>query len=288
MTIDNYADWLAGGGRITPAGSNHQVFVRQDGPADGTPLTLLHGFPTSSHDWAPVLDHLLAAGHRVTALDLLGYGDSDKPRGHRYSILEQADLVEGMWTTLGIDTTAVIAHDVGDTVAQELLARNPSRISTMTWLNGGLYPELHRRTRSQRLLHGPLGPFVARLMTESRFRAGLTEVLGRPVPPEIMHAMWLGVERRRGVHALPSLLDYLDEREKYRERWGTALETYPGPQRFVWGPADPVSGAHMIAEVRRRIPHADVHVLDGVGHYPQVEAPDLVGPLVTAPFNPPS
>jgi pimeloyl-ACP methyl ester carboxylesterase len=117
--------WLAGGSRVQVSGSPHTLFVRQDGPADGKPVTLLHGFPTSSHDWADVLPFLTEAGYRVTTLDFLGYGVS---------------------------------------VAQELLARDPKRITSMAWLNGGLFPDLHRPTRGQKLLRSRLGPVVAPLI----------------------------------------------------------------------------------------------------------------------------
>ncbi|WP_251091754.1 alpha/beta fold hydrolase [Streptomyces sp. Caat 7-52] len=91
------ADWIAGGTR--PELNGHRMFVRQDG--DGSPVTLVHGFPTSSHDWATTVPHLVAAGHRVTTLDLLGFGQSDKPPRHRYSIHEQADLIEALWEIWG-------------------------------------------------------------------------------------------------------------------------------------------------------------------------------------------
>src|SRR5690348_16948702 len=138
--VMGYEQWRAGGLRMKPAGSAHTLFVRQDGPVDGAPITLLHGFPTSSHDWAPVLPFLVGMQFRVTTFDFLGFGASDKPRRHRYSLLEQADLVEAVWASLGIVRTDLVAHDYGVSVAQELLARDGSRITSMQWLNGGLLP----------------------------------------------------------------------------------------------------------------------------------------------------
>jgi pimeloyl-ACP methyl ester carboxylesterase len=87
-----------------------------------TPLTLLHGFPTSSLDWAGMFDRL-SPERRLLALDFLGFGNSDKPKPHRYSLLEQADAVEAAWKHLGYERTALVAHDYGVSVAQELLAR---------------------------------------------------------------------------------------------------------------------------------------------------------------------
>lgn len=276
-------EWLSGGSRTPVLGGRHQVFVRQDGPEDGSPVTLLHGFPTSSHDWAPVLPFLTEAGLRVTTLDFLGFGDSDKPRGHTYSLLEQTDIVEEVWQGNGIGATAVVAHDYGVSVGQELLARDPARISSMSWLNGGLFPDLHRPTRGQLLLRGRLGPLIARVAGEARFVSSLREILGREVSDGQLRDMWLSASARGGARALPPLLRYIDERREHASRWETALRTYPGPQQFIWGPADPVSGGHVLPRIRQVVPDATVVVLDeqpAVGHYPQVEAPEIVGPLL--------
>ncbi|MEU7424856.1 alpha/beta hydrolase [Streptomyces sp. NPDC040750] len=275
------ARWAEGGNRITVRGRTgpHTLFVRQDGPADGPPVTLVHGFPTSSHDWSPTVPRLAARGHRVTTFDLLGFGHSDKPRRHAYSVLEQADLVEDVWRVLGVGDTALVAHDYGVSVAQELLARDPARITRMAWLNGGLYPDLHRPVRVQRLLHGPFGPLLTHAVTERGFRATMRRILGRSVPDGDLHEMWENVCHDGGRLLAPRLLRYIDERRTHQERWIPALEGYGGPTLFLWGPADPISGAHVLARIRRRVPSATVVELSdppAVGHYPQIEAPDEV------------
>src|SRR5213080_3993775 len=114
--------WLESGERVEiqlPSGAC-DIFVRAAG--SGPWLTLLHGFPTSSWDWARVAQ-ILEPSFRVLAFDFLGFGDSDKPRRHEYSIVEQADLTEALWGRLGIKETGLVGHDYGATVAKELLAR---------------------------------------------------------------------------------------------------------------------------------------------------------------------
>ncbi|WP_330438044.1 alpha/beta fold hydrolase [Streptomyces griseoaurantiacus] len=273
-----YADWIAGGERVELDG--HRLFVRQEG--EGRPVTLLHGFPTSSHDWAWTVPSLVAAGCRVTSLDLLGFGHSDKPRGHRYSIHEQADLVEALWGRLGTGPTMLVAHDYGVSVAQELLARDPGRLTRTALLNGGLYGDLHRPVPVQRLLHSPLGPLFARLTDEKRFVAGLRGVLSRPVPDEVLHDMWTAADHENGRLLAPRLLRYIDDRRVHFDRWSASLEWYEGPLLFVWGPEDPVSGAHVLPRLRERRPEATFTVLPGVGHYPQVEAPEETAEALSA------
>lgn len=91
----------------------------------------------------------LAQGHELLAPDLLGFGASKKPADHVYSIGEQADLVEAVWARAGVTSTSIVAHDYAVSVTQELLARDAagelaSEIGSVTLLNGGLYPEVHR------------------------------------------------------------------------------------------------------------------------------------------------
>jgi pimeloyl-ACP methyl ester carboxylesterase len=285
------AQWVAGGERVAldSAHGPRTLFVRQDGPPEGSPVTLLHGFPTSSHDWSTVVPHLARSGLRVTTLDLLGFGASDKPRTHDYRLTEQAHLVQQLWSRLGIGRTALVAHDYGVSVAQELLARDPDRVTAMAWLNGGLYPDLHRPVLIQRLLRSKAGPLLARATTERRFRATMRQILGRPVSDQVLHELWTGMVRDNGHLLAPRLLRYIDERRRYASRWTTALEQYPGPTMFLWGPADPISGAHVLARIRPRMPHATVVELAGppaVGHYPQLEAPAEVADALTAFLRP--
>ncbi|MEU2630340.1 alpha/beta hydrolase, partial [Kitasatospora sp. NPDC007106] len=106
-----------------------------------------------------------------------------------------------------------------------------------------------------------------------------------PVSDTALHEMWLGIARADGRLLAPRLLRYIDERRRHAARWGAALEGYDGPMLFVWGPADPISGAHVLARVRERIPHAAAVELAGpppTGHYPQVENPTEVATALLA------
>ncbi len=264
-------EWTAGGSTTTIGG--HSIFYRADG--GGTPVTLLHGFPTSSHDWAPIVPALVGAGFRVLTLDFLGLGASDKPRDHRYRVTEQADVVEHLWRELAIERTALVAHDYGVSVAQELLARDAARVTSMTWLNGGVYPDLHRPILVQRLLHSRLGPLMSRFSSERTFRMAMSAIMSRDVGEHDLHEMWRSVAHNGGTRVQHQVLRYIDDRRSNAERWRTAMETYSGPTQFIWGPHDPISGGHVLPRLRERLPAADFTVLD-VGHYPQIEDPQAV------------
>ena len=99
----------------------HRVFYRRTG--HGESLVLIHGFPTASWDWHK-LWHELGQRFDVVAPDMLGFGFSDKPRDYDYSLVDQATLHETLLAELGISSVHILAHDYGDSVAQELLARH--------------------------------------------------------------------------------------------------------------------------------------------------------------------
>lgn len=272
-------EWWAGGERL-PEG----VFTRADGDPDAPAVTWLHGFPISSWDWAK-LHAALGPGRRDVTLDFLGFGASAKPRKHEYSLVEQADLVEGVWRAHGVTQTALVAHDYGVSVAQELLARRGEgalavELTQVVFLNGGLFPALHRPVRMQKLLAGRGGWLLARQMSSSTFVDGYRGVLAQPPPEEELLEHWRAFARDDGHHNAHLLLAYMDERREQEDRWVGALVDDDLPKRFIWGPEDPVSGAHVIPELQARLPDSLVDVLDGVGHAPHMEVPEQVAPLL--------
>ena len=271
------AEWEAGGDAF--AWHGHRLFARTGG--DGrTSMLLLHGFPTSSWDWARPWPRL-ASTHRLFALDMLGFGRSDKPRGLAYSVRDAADQWQAFAAAQGVTEAHVLAHDYGDTVAQELLARQvegtlPFRIASVALLNGGLFPETHRALPMQKLLAGPLGPLLVPFMGYARFAANLRRICARPLDEGELREHWRLLRLHDGHRVLPALLRYLRERREQRTRWVGALERSDVPLRFIVGMRDPISGAAMARRYRDIVPGADVVELADVGHYPQVEDADAV------------
>ena len=112
----------------------------------------------------------------------------------------------------------------------------------------------------------------------------LAEIFGpeHQPSPEELHQHWLSVARRNGGRNYHRLIKYIPERRANAPRWESALETTDIPLRFVWGMADPVSGAHMAEVIKERRPGADIVELADVGHYPQLEDPGAVTRAVLA------
>jgi pimeloyl-ACP methyl ester carboxylesterase len=262
----------------------HSIFFAQDG--HGPWLLAIHGFPSASWDWHPVWTDLTAR-FRVVAPDMIGFGWSDKPRAYDYSIVDQATLHEGLLRQLGVERVHILAHDYGDSVAQELLARHEERaryggaglaIESVCFLNGGLIPEAHRPRRIQKLLASRLGALVGLLTSKGAFGRGMTAVFGPETPPsaELIDELWTLLRHANGHRVLHRLIGYMAERRRHRARWVGVLAQTKVPLRLVDGALDPVSGAHLAARYRELVPGADVVDLPHVGHYPQVEDPAAV------------
>jgi len=274
-------DWESGGQYITAGG--HRIFLVDEGaPKKGT-VFLIHGFPTSSWDWKDIWGRLIN-DYRLIAPDMLGFGYSDKPERHHYSIHEQADILEAVIQETGLTRFHVLAHDYGDTVAQEMLAQQNEGAGAGQWqsicfLNGGLFPETHQALLIQKLLLSPLGPWVNRLTTKARFDKSFSHVFGPETKPsnEELDAFWTLINHNQGRHIFHNLITYMRDRQTHRQRWIDAIAERKIPAGLINGSFDPVSGAHMVKRFIELLGEPDyLAELPAIGHYPQVEAPDQV------------
>jgi pimeloyl-ACP methyl ester carboxylesterase len=271
------AEWRDGGRTVaTPGGT---VFVRS-APGDGPTILLLHGYPSSSFDFRQVVPHL--AGRAWLTLDLLGFGLSDKPRPHRYSLLEQADIVQTVVTAETSGPVVLIAHDMGTSVTTELLARDlqdhlPFDLRRVVLGNGSVILRRASLRPVQKVLRGPLGPLAARLSSKARFSREFGRLFSanHPLSTDEADAQWALIANNGGHRIAHLLISYLDERERYAERWHGAVRDWPKPLSFLWALDDPVATTNVLAGLRELRPAADVVELPGVGHYPQVEVPEV-------------
>jgi pimeloyl-ACP methyl ester carboxylesterase len=271
--------WLERGRHHNVCG--RRVFVLDSQPARSSlaPLVLMHGFPTSSFDYHLVLPEL-AKTRRVVLFDLPGQGFSDKPERYSYSLFEQADVVEGLLTRLGLTRAHVVAHDLGVSIACELLARQQRKLhklefASLTLMSAGVYDELARITPLQKVLQTPLGGFVAGLAIGSVFKLQMQRVFARGVDDAELDAMWELMLYLDGHKRMPQIASYLSERTRFEERWLGALRISEGcPVHVLWGSRDPTSRFTIAERLAEEVPGAELTRLSGVGHYPHLEAPD--------------
>jgi pimeloyl-ACP methyl ester carboxylesterase len=276
-------DWIAQCETLVSR-RGHRLAFRRRGA--GPTVVLLHGFPTWSYDYAAVANDL-ARDHEVITLDFLGYGASDKPNPYEYSVTESADSVEDLMAALELSSAHFVVHDYGGIVGQELVDRQlagglPFNIVGLTILNCGIVYSAYRPTRVQKLLNTPvLGKLVAGRVSAGTLRSGLAKVWGTSkLSDEEFGELWHGIARDDGHKLAHLLIRYNTERAHHHRRWEAALVAWEGPLQLIWGLDDPVSGRHVLEQATRILPRAVVTELDGVGHFPQAEAPGAVATAI--------
>ncbi len=277
MTLD---EWRTGGEYFEHR--ELSIFYRRSG--DGAePVLCLHGFPAASFDYHKIWN-TLSARFGLLAFDMVGYGFSSKPREWGYTTVDQVDVLQELIAHLGIQRLHILAHDYGNTITQELLARELEgllnfEIASICFLNGALFPETHRPILAQKLLISPLGAVFGRLIPDAVFKKNLARVFGpetRPTGEELDDYLTL-FKHNGGKRIAHRLIRYMTERAKYRERWVPPLQRISQPFRFINGLADPVSGAHLVRRFREVVPNQDDIIgLESIGHFPHLECPDVV------------
>lgn len=258
----------------------YALFYKEAGR--GETVVLVHGYPTCSLDWQKVWT-AFAAQYRVIALDLLGFGFSDKPAGYAYSVMAHADMLEALFSHLNLTDIHVVAHDLGVGVVQELLARRMRdsalpAIASVVFMNGGLFAEVYRPRFIQKLLASAMGPYIAPRIPRSMFKKAMRKMFGAASQPtEDELDIWFEqIEYKDGRHALYGLNKAILERAAYRDRLVAPLQENLLPMLLLNGADDPNSGAHMAQRYRELVPDAQVIELAGIGHWPMWEAPEAV------------
>ena len=132
----------------------HKIFYIDLGSKEAPAILFLHGFPTSSYDFYRLVPELLP-DFRVVLPDFLGFGFSDKPSSHRYSIFEHAEVVEKVAEIFRLKNCFLLTHDMGNSVGLELLRRRKLQVQRYLMLNGGMLLKYYQPVLSQRLLQVP-------------------------------------------------------------------------------------------------------------------------------------
>ncbi len=273
----NVNDWYNGG--QTEKLKDLNIFYRREGK--GPVLVCIHGFPSSSWDfeaiWPSLTNHF-----DVIASDLIGLGKSAKPH-QKLTVELQADMIEELLARLKIQEAHLLAHDLGDTVAQELLARQKAGLSKVKWhscvfMNGGIFPETHQPLLIQKLLISPIGRLLAPLTSEQTFQKNMTNIFSVEHPPsdEYINETWNLITIDKGKQMIPRLIRYMAERKSNREQWVGPLTDNLIPICLINGVQDPISGEHAAKRFEEVVPNAKVYRIKDAGHYPHVETPEKV------------
>ena len=276
---DRARSWLQAGELVDIDGHEIFVRVREGEGAAAQSVLLLHGYPSSSFDWRHAFDAL--PHHRLITFDFLGFGLSQKPREHVYTLGSQADLAERVVGRFGGGPVALVAHDMGSSVATELLARDVDgrlefELTSALLFNASLVRERASLLWGQKLLLSRAGPVAARLTNERSFRRSFAGIFSseHPLSAEEAADQWSLLAHNDGHRMLDRLIFYNHERVGAPgRRWHAALRDWPGRLGLAWADRDPICTEPVLQAVLGLRPHAELTRLHGLGHYPQIEDP---------------
>ncbi len=202
----------------------------------------------------------------------------------------QADLAEEMVARRfpGRDVV-IVAHDMGTSVATELLARDIDgtgklQLRAALLFNGSIVLHAASLTRGQRILRSRLGSLAARLSSERFFRREFGAIFSasHPLSEDEAADQWSLVSHNGGARMGHELIAYLDERVAHADRWHGAISDWPGALSLAWGLQDPVATTSVLAALRDLRPGIPVTEMPELGHYPQLEDPGQVAEAVLA------
>eukprot|EP01134_Creolimax_fragrantissima_P003218 CFRG3218T1 len=284
------AAWKASGEYITYGPLKHKIFVKQLGQlearADKT-LLMLHGFPESSFSFHKVVDDMLRYFDRVVLFDMLGYGWSDKPElTYSYSLLEQADTAFTVWKYFNLKGGHLISHDMGDSVATEIVARHENNmmpvwfsdgLQSLTFTNGSMVLDLSSLRITQRLLLSGYGYYMQHLVSKTVFEHQVRSAHGNDkLAVADIDSLWEANCFQDGTMKSYLTIKYLTDRKQFEKtRWLPALSQTTLPIHLCWGDNDAVACVKMVNYLKEHVcKDATVTIMKGVGHFCQVGSPE--------------
>ncbi len=252
-----------------------RVFYRETGPAAGLPVLLLHGFPSSSHQYRRLMD-ALGARYRLIAPDYPGFGYTEAPDGFTYSFERLADVMEGFVERLGLARFVLYAFDFGGPVGFRLATRHPQRIAGLIVQNANAYDD-GLSDLARQLIPNPTEELFSLPVTRGQYEGGVQDV--SLVAPDgwTIDQHFLDLPGRKEAQ-LALALDYGSNVELY-PAWQAWLREHRPRTLVVWGRHDaffPEPGARAYL---RDLPGAEVHVLD-TGHFALEDKLPEIAPLI--------
>ena len=246
----------------------------------GPDVVLLHGNPASTYSWRKVLEPL-AARHRVHAIDLPGYGFSDKPADAPYDPAWFAHVVVGYLDAAGVRRAVLVGNSMGGQVATETAILYPERTAGLVLLGAAGLPEAERdgRPLSLRMLTWPvLGPLLRQLPGRGRVRARLRRAVYDPatVSEADVDAYYAPLRTAGGTNALVARL-----RQPTPADRAARVRTIRAPTLVITGDTDRLVPLETARAYHALIAGSELLVLARTGHLPQEEQPERVVAEIT-------
>jgi pimeloyl-ACP methyl ester carboxylesterase len=259
-------------------------------PGSGAPVVLMHGFPDSTHLYDRLVPHLIGRAP-VVRFDFLGWGRSDKPAGYPYTAANQAgDLAAAVGALdehLGAGQLVLVAHDASGPPAIDWALANPGRVATLVLLNtyyhwmAGL-----RRPPAIALYSTPIIRAAARAIVRRRpdldRRLYTWQVGGFIADPAVRDPL-VPQLYEQFLPARPAfwrLNDDLLGTVLTRRRRIPEMRRFTPPVKVIFGARDRYLNPRVARNFAALFPSSELHLLDGAGHYVQVDQPQQVADLI--------
>ncbi|HET8569096.1 MAG TPA: alpha/beta fold hydrolase [Candidatus Limnocylindria bacterium] len=259
------------------------VRVVEEGPEGGDPVLLVHGVGGWAENWRATMRALAARGYRAIAVDLPGFGESERlsMRYFEGDVPGYARFVVDVLDELGIRTAHLMGHSLGGAIAYLAAVCSPERFRSLVLVApGGMG---HDIAWSLRLASLPLLPRLLRGSREAA-RAGLASCFHDPrrIPPEMVaecdrYAMPSLDETIRVLRAGVTLRGI---KRSLRKRWIARAGTYSGPALVVWGERDRVLSPRHLSQVAAHFPDAERRTIPDAGHLVMAEQPEAFAAAV--------
>lgn len=264
--------------------SNGTLQVLDEGNPEGSPIVLIHGY-TASMNWFEQLAPLLAQRHRVISVDLLGHGGSDKPSAG-YEIADQANAIAEALASMDVSGATMVGHSLGGTVATALAEQSPDLATKVVILDQAPNDSFEDLSFIAELGYQPIiGPALQRLTDiapnsvvrdqyEQAFAPGFNIASGFENPDQVVddlremtYTAFVDVAEAEG--------DYSDARSL-----DDRLSAIEVPLLVVFGREDQIYDAEAAIEPYEDVIGARTELIEGVGHSPNVEAPEQTAALI--------
>ena len=253
----------------------------------GVPLLLIHGIPTSSYLWRDVIPPLVLDGLEIIAIDLLGYGDSDKPIGADLGVAAHAQRVAAVLRKLRWDAGTIAGHDIGGGVAQLVCADHPQAVGGLVLVDSIAYdsfPEPGIARLKDPVWDGILGApgFDLRTGLTKGFTRGM--VHKDRITPELIAAYerpFHGVDGRRAYLRAARAL----RTEELSARMGE-IEKLDIPALMIWGSEDVFQPIHYGARLAAAMPRAHFVKVERAGHFLPEDEPEALARLIAGFVKP--
>jgi pimeloyl-ACP methyl ester carboxylesterase len=269
--------------RLGPPDAPVRLYYEEEGK--GTPVLLIHGFGASTYTWRHIAPEL-ARNHRVIAVDLKGFGQSDKPFDGRYSVFDQADLLAQLIEDKDLHNLTLVGHSFGGGVALLLALeadhRLEGRIAKLVLLDSIAYPQ--NIPMFFRLLDVPLvsqlGVRMVPPSVQTRVALRIAYFDDSKIDPDEVETYAAPLKTAAGKHAIIHSARQImpDDLARISERY-KSIEL---PTLIVWCDHDRIVPLEVGLKLRRTLPNSTLRLVEDCGHMPQEEQPATTLKLLRA------